>query len=154
MGAGGAAVSSHFRLKVSPVRAPSRAIKQKVKLVEGVRAAQEDALISQGVREMQLLVDIVVGELSSELSALTKSKSASSGLGFLATRGVVGGLDVRFLPPQRPFPTIADLVRAMEGRRAESENTVRRRIAELQLKLLQVLNSIVESTLRQHLSRS
>ena len=76
--AGGRAHASHFRLKVSPVRAPSKAIMQKVKLVEGVRAAQEDALISQGVNELQLLVDIVVGELSSELSALSNRGSASS----------------------------------------------------------------------------
>ena len=149
-----AARSARFRLKVSPVKAPSRAIKQKVKLVEGVRAAQEDGLISQGVREMQLLVDIVVGELSSELSAFTRSRAASSGLGFLESRGAAGDLDVRFLSPETPFPRIADLVRAMEGRRAESENTVRQRIAELQLKLLQALNSMVGSALRSHLARS
>ena len=146
--------SAHFRLLVSPIQAPSRAIKQKVKLLDGVRAAQESALISQGAKEMQLLVDIVVGELSSELSALTKAKSASSGSGFLESRSVVGDLDVRFLPPERPFPTIAGLVRAMDDHRAESENNVRQRIAELQLKLLQSLNSIVESTLRQHLAKS
>ena len=146
--------SAHFRLLVSPIQAPSRAITQNVKLLEGVRANQESALISQGAKEMQLLVDIVVGELSSELSAFTKAKSASSGSGFLESRKVVGDLDVRFLPPEKPFPTIADLVRAMEDHRAESENMVRQRIAELQLKLLQSLNSIVESTLRTRFAKS
>ena len=110
--------------------------------------------MSQGAKDMQLLIDIVVGELSLELSAFTKAKSASSGSGFLESRRVVSDLDVRFLPPERPFPTIADLVRAMEDHRAESENMVRQRIAELQLKLLQSLNSIVERTLRTRFAKS
>ena len=149
-----AADSAHFRLKVSPVLAPSRAVKQRVKLVEGVRAAQENALISQGAKELQLLVDIVVGEVSSELSNMNGHLPASAGAGFLESRGATGALDVRFLPPTVPFPTIAGLVQAMESRRADSESTVRQRIAELQLKLLQALNSMVESTLRQRIARS
>ena len=149
--AGGSKDSSHFRLAVSPMRAPSRAIVQKMKLVERVRAAQEDALISQGVNEMQLLVDIVVGELSSELSALTNRGSATSGSGFLGSRKAADVLDVRFLPPDAPFPTIAGLVQAMENRRTTSEGAIRQRIAELELKLLQALNSMVAKMLRQHL---
>ena len=152
--AGSMADASHFRLKVSPVSAPSRAILQKVKLVEGVRAAQEDAMIGQGVKELQLLVDIVVGELSSELSALKHRGSAASGTGFLASSKAADVLDVRFLPPEAPFPTIAGLVQAMESRRTESEGAVRKRIAELELKLLQALNAMVAKTLRQHLASS
>ena len=148
------ASSAHFRFKVSPMRAPSRAVTQKVKLVEGVRAAQEDALISQGVRELQLLVDVVVGELSLELAALKGPRPASSGVGFLQSSKAADVLDVRFLPPGTPFPTIATLVQAMEDRRAESESAVRQRIAEVQLKLLQSLNSMVQNALRQRLARS
>ena len=144
--------SSHFRLEVSPLRAPSRAAVQKVKLVESVRAAQEDALISQGVKELQLLVDIVVGELSSELSALKHRRSTASGLGFLGSRKAAGVLDVRFLPPESPFPTIAGLVQAMENRRTASEDAIRQRIAELELKLLQALNAMVAKALRHHLA--
>ena len=152
--AGSTADASHFRLKVSPVSAPSKAILQKVKLVEGVRAAQEDALTAQGVKEMQLLVDIVVGELSSELSALKRRGSAASGMGFLGSSKAAGVLDVRFLPPGAPFPTIAGLVQAMESRRADAEGAVRQRIAELELKLLQALNAMVAKTLRQQIASS
>ena len=149
----GDGAGSHFRLKVSPMRAPSRAVKQRVKLIEGVRAAQEDALISQGVRELQLLVDIVVGELSSALAAVKLPQPVSSALGFLQSSKAADILDVRFLPPDEPFPTVAGLVRAMESRRAESEQTVRQHIAEIELKLLHALNSMVESALRQRLAR-
>ena len=152
--AGDGASSQHFRLKVSPMPTPSRAVKQRVKLIEGVRAAQEDGLIAQGAHELQLLVDVVVGELSLELAALKGRQLASSGVGFLQSRRAGGALDVRFLPPAVPFPAIANLVRAMEDRRAESERTVRERIAEVQLKLLHTLNSMVESALRQRLASS
>ena len=133
---------------------PSRAVKQRFRLVEAVRGAQEKALIAQGVKELPLLVDVVVGELSSELSALKQLQPTSSGVGFLEARGGAAVLDVRFLPSEVPFPTIADLVRAMEARRAESESTVRQRITEIQLKLLHALNSMVESALRQRFSIS
>ena len=152
--AGDGARASHFRLKVAPVPAPSRVVKQRVKLIERVRAAQEDALISQGARELQLLVDVVIGELSLELAALKGPQGASSGVGFLQSRGADGVLDVRFLSPDVPFPTIATLVQATEDRRAESERTVRERIAEVQLKLLHSLNSMVENSLRQRLASS
>lgn len=147
-----AAKATKFRLKVSPMPAPSRAVKQRVKLVEGVRAAQEDALITQGVNELHMLVDIVLGELSSEIAALKAPTVASSGVGFLELGTLGGSLDVRFLPPEVPFPTVAALVQELEDRRAESESTVRQRIAEVQLKLLQSLNSMVKSALQQRLA--
>ena len=75
-------------------------------------------------------------------------------MGFLTSSKAAGVLDVRFLLPETPFPTIAGLVQAMESRRAESEGAVRQRIAELELKLLQAMNAMVAKTLRQHMASS
>ena len=110
-------------------------------------------MLSQAVREMGLLVDVVVRELRAQLSVLQAGSRAQRGTAFLQS-GAGRGIDVRFLPPAAPFPTVAGLVEAMEGRRAQSEDVLRQRVAELQLKLLQALNDKVAEALRHGLGRS
>ena len=141
------------RLRVEAVPPMSRVVKEQVAAMERVRASQEGGLLSQAVREMGLLVDVVLGELRAQLSVLQPRSRPQRGAAFLQS-GAGGSIDVRFLPPAAPFPTVAGLVQAMEGRRAQSEDVLRKRVAELQLKLLQSLNEKVKAALRRGLGRS
>ena len=141
------------RLRVEAVPPMSRVVKEQVAAMERVRASQEGGLLSQAVREMGLLVDVVLGELRAQLSVLQLRSRPQRGTAFFQS-GAGGSIDVRFLPPAAPFPTVAGLVQAREGRRAQSEDVLRQRVAELQLKLLQALNEKVEEALRRGLGRS
>ena len=128
-----------FLLKVSPPHAPSGAVRSGVVKLDRVLASEEAALTQQACREMGLLVDVVVGMLKSELSAVASSQSRGRVASFLAGGG---DLNVR-LSASDAYPTVAELVAEMEDRRAEGEAGLRQRIAEMQLKLLQVLNGFV-----------
>ena len=146
-------VDAPVRLHVEAMAPTSRVVKEQVAAMERVRASQESGLLSQAVREMGLLVDVVVRELRAQLSVLQAGSRAQRGTAFLQS-GAGRGIYVRFLPPAAPFPTVAGLVEAMEGRRAQSEDVLRQRVAELQLKLLQALNEKVAEALRHGLGRS
>ena len=137
----GEAVGAHgkFLLKVSPPQAPSGAVRSGVVKLDRVLASEEAALTQQACREMGLLVDIVVGMLKSELSAVASSQSRGRVASFLAGGG---DFNVR-LSASDAYPTVAELVAEMEDRRAEGEAGLRQRIAEMQLKLLQALNGFV-----------
>jgi hypothetical protein len=128
-----------FLLKVSPPQAPSGAVRSGIVRLDRVLASEERALTQQGCREMGLLVDVVAGMLKSELSSAALSGSRSRVASFLAGGG---DLNVR-LSASDAYPTVAELVAEMEDRRAEGEASLRQRIAEMQLKLLQELNGFV-----------
>ena len=126
-----------FLLKVSPAQAPSGAVRSGVVRLDRVLASEEKALTQQACREMGLLVDVVAGMLKSELVAASASRSRVAS--FLASGG---DLNVR-LSASDAYPTVAGLVTEMEDRRADGEASLRQRIAEMQLKLLQELNGFV-----------
>ena len=89
------------------------------------------------LERMGLLVVVVAGMLKSELVATSASRSRVAS--FLASGG---DLNVR-LSASDAYPTVAELVTEMEDRRADGEASLRQRIAEMQLKLLQELNGFV-----------
>lgn len=128
-----------FLLKVSPPQAPSGAVRSGVVRLDRVLVSEEKALTQQACREMGLLVDVVAGMLKSEMGAARSSVSRGRVASFLAGSG---DLNVR-LSASDAYPTVAELVAEMEDRRAEGEASLRQRIAEMQLKLLQELNGFV-----------
>ena len=128
-----------FLLKVSPPQAPSGAVRSGVVRLDRVLASEEKALTQQACREMGLLVDVVAGMLKSEMGAAGSSGSRGRVASFLAGSG---DLNVR-LSASDAYPTVAGLVAEMEDRRAEGEASLRQRISEMQLKLLQELNGFV-----------
>merc|ERR1719326_2091636 len=52
--------------------------------------------------------------------------------------------NVRVMASEEPFPTIAAMVEDLERNRDSSEATIRTRMLELELKLLQAENSLVQ----------
>ena len=133
--------TQNFVLKALPPTGPGSQVRTGIKRLEKVMASEESALVEQGCREMNLLVDIVASTLKSELRASHRTSA-----GFLSADH---GLNVRFVA-EDAYPTIAELVGEMEQRRGTAEANVRNRIAEKQLKLLQALNGFASEALRGH----
>ena len=70
----------------------------------------------------------------------------------MISRGFLGGateasVDVRVLAPAEPFATVAGLVAEMEARRDVAEDGLRKRMTELELKLLHQMNDMLLSSL-------
>ena len=141
-------VSPKWLLRVSPVAPPGKAVVDKIGVIERVRASEEAALFARGAREMHMLVDIVVAELRSALAGASALVERAPRAASFSTAAADGDLDVRFLPLDAPFPTVAGLVGAMEARRSASEGSARQRVAELQLKLLKAINGMVSEAAR------
>ena len=139
---------TRFLLRVSPVSPPGKAVVDKIGAIERVRASEEAALFARGAGEMHVLVDIVVAELRSALTSASSVGVRAPRAASFSTASAADDLDVRLLPPDGPFPTVAGLVGAMETRRSASEGSARQRVAELQLKLLKAINGMVSEAVR------
>ena len=139
---------TRFLLRVSPVVPPGKAVVDKIGVIERVRASEEAALFARGAREMHMLVDIVMAELHSALAGVSAVSGRVPRAASFSTVAADDNLDVRLLPLDAPFPTVAGLVGAMEARRSASEGSARQRVAELQLKLLKAINGMVSEAVR------
>ena len=139
---------TRFLLRVSPVVPPGKAVVDKIGVIERVRASEEAALFARGAREMHMLVDIVMAELHSALVGASAVSERVPRAASFSTAAADDNLDVRLLPLDAPFPTVAGLVGAMEARRSTSEGSARQRVAELQLKLLKAINGMVSEAVR------
>lgn len=137
---GARAAGPDFRVEVSPAPPTSNRIRKQIASIERIRSIDESRLVDQAVGEFQMLVDIFLGDLAAGLH-----RSSARGVAFLDAGAAAqpAAVDVRLLPPDEPFPSVAGLVADMEARRDVAEDGLRQRIAELELKLVKHMRSIV-----------
>jgi hypothetical protein len=141
--------SSSFALRIAPVAPPSVNIRKQIDLMEQVRGSEEALMTEQGSREFSALADIVVNELCVTLLGAISKPGVHGATAFITESvGQVAALDVRLLPPTAQFTTVERLVQDMEVRRTSSEDGMRTRILELQLKFMKALNAMVGDALR------
>lgn len=129
-----------FRIEVSPAPPVSNRIQKRIALIERARKLDEQRLVDQAVGEFQMLVDLAVSEVKGRLS-----RASRRGASFLKEHAAVepSPVDVRLLPPDSPFPTVAGLVADMEDRRDVAEDRLRQRILELELRLVKHMGAVV-----------
>ena len=134
------AAGSDFRVEVLPAPFVSNRIRKRIALIERIRNIEESGLIDHAVGEFQMLVDLATRDLKMRLSPASRR-----GASFLNRDSSVApvAVDVRLLPPDGPFPTVAGLVAEMEERRDVAEDRVRQRITELQMKLVKHMGALV-----------
>lgn len=128
-------------LEMVPPSAPSGSVRSRVQRLDRVLASEDEAVLRQGCREMGLLVDIVVGDLQQALSS--EKVQASGGASFLASSD---DLNIR-VSATAPYPTIADVVAESEQARFEAGSTLKHKILQMQLQLLQALNGFIAASL-------
>jgi len=160
--------SDEFAIKISmlPVAGPSPESKQQMDNIEGKRAVHEKDVFMQAREELAGLTDIVLNELGaaistnvagfSKLSGNTNLASRSKSVSFLETAagaGLPSKAVVRVAPSDEAFPKVSDLVQDMENRRDSAESLVRTRILEVELKLLQAENEIIQDALNSAIQR-
>merc|ERR1712166_1494978 len=107
------------------------------------------------------LTKIVVAELEKQLQLQMEPWMVSS-MSLLRAKarqvpgspeGLPKQLNVRVGASDIPYPTIASLVQDMETRRDTSENLLRQRILELELKLLKAENVMIKDALNAAVGR-
>lgn len=148
-----AAEEFSVRLKVLAA-APSKAGMETINGFERERNARESAIVDTAINEMSELTKIVVAELSFQLHRQMSSRGSSGS--FLSvegqqhhskSEGLPQEVNVRVGASTVPYPSTASLVKDMESRRDVSENALRQRVLELELRLLKATSDIVKETL-------
>lgn len=163
------------RINLLPVSSPAASLESHIKDIERKRTRDEGNIFRQAVSEMNALTQIVQNEIEAQVVRFANdflhtaryglgssphalfSKTASAG--FLSSRQPVlaSGLqlttNVRIAASEEPFYTVSSLVEDMERRRDASEELVRKRILELELKLLQAENDLIAHHLGGWVSR-
>ena len=155
---GAPAPDAGVALAVFPQSEPDAALKDQIDRIEQARAADESGLFEQAVREVRGLSRVVMHELKEQLRRQVRNAEhvprASVPAGFLQGMETQGQrlsapeLDVRLSASSEPFPTIAGLVEAMEGRRDTSEEQVKRQILAAELRYLRAANELVRDACR------
>lgn len=133
-----------FRVGISPAPPVKNRIRKQIALIERIRGVEESRLVDQAVAEFQMLVDVLVNDLKSGLL-----RASGRGIAFLDTGPAAEPVaaDIRLLPPDEPFPTVAGLVADMEERRDVAEDRLRQRILDLDLQLVKHMKAIVSAAL-------
>ena len=146
-----------FAIEVLPPHEPDVAIKAKLDQIEHKRSADEEHIFEQAVSEFAALETIFTSEVLAQLHAHGYSVARHKGAGFLqASKSVrragsgdmAPGLNVRLSASEQPFPTVAGLALAMEGRRDASEETIRNRVLELESQFFETANGLLHDALR------
>lgn len=163
MGKGGTD-GTEFALKVNLLMNPPTdpSVKGMLERIEDKRLYAEGHVFQQACQEMQGLTDIVLDELAAQLqlrssvfvaharSAALRPSIATPATAFLA---VSKRANVRVVASDEPYPTVSQLTQDMEMRRDAAEAVGRRRILELELKLLEVENGWIRDGLREAIQR-
>lgn len=153
------------RINLLPIASPDASLEQHIKAIERKRSRDEGSLFKQAVSEMNALTEVVQNEVEAQVLRHANNflhtaqysldarphaflhKTVSAGL--LSAGQPVGasGLqlttNVRVAASEEPFHTVSALVEDMERRRDASEELIRKRVLELELKLLQAENDLI-----------
>lgn len=157
------------RINLLPAASPDATLEQPIKRMEGQRSRHEGDIFRQAVSEMAALTQIVQNEATVQITrhannflhaaqyGTFSSKAMSAGLLSAAQPVLPSGLqlttNVRVSASEEPFQTVASLVEDLERRRDASEDLIRKRLLELELKLLQAENSLIADHLGGWVSR-
>jgi tRNA dimethylallyltransferase len=151
------------RVKVLSVPPPDASVKSKLDAMEAKRADAEAQMLDQAIEEMGSLADVVVNELKASLqlqmstllipvapetrAAVFLKVTERDVPGMPAPEGLPQQLNVRVGGSDIPYPTISGLAQDMETRRDTAEHLLRKKILELELKLLEATNKFAKDAL-------
>jgi hypothetical protein len=153
------------KINLLPAASPDAAFESKIKAIEGKRSRGEADIFRQAVSEMRALTQIVQNEAEAQITRHANnflhtarygldasahgvpSKTSSAGLLSASQPVLSSGLqlttNVRVAASAEPFHTVSSLVEDLERRRDASEDLIRKRLLELELKLLQAENNLI-----------
>lgn len=155
------------RVNVLPIAAPEASLETNIEKIEQKRTTDEGKLFEQAVLEMAGLSQIVQNEVEVQIArhssklfhALKLGSGASAEVSLASTRstafltqpirasGPQLTTNVRIMASEQPFYTVSSMVEGLEGKRDESEDLTRKRLLELELRLLQTQNQMVADKL-------
>jgi len=157
------------RINVLPVLQPDAALEANIRELEEKRTTHEGKIFDQAMSEMNGLTTIVLNEVEAQITrhasgfrhalkfgvgeSFTSARSSPRATGFRSVeehgRASAPQLttNVRVMASEEPFPRVASMVEGSEKKRDASEDSIRTRLLELEVKLLQAENSIVSAKL-------
>lgn len=163
------------RINLLPAASPDASLESKIQAIEARRSRHEGDIFRQAVSEMRALTQIVQSEVEAQITRHANNflhtarygfdgghstfPSKVTSAGFLSASQPVlsSGLqlttNVRVRAGEEPFQTVAALVEDLERRRDASEELIRKRLLELELKLLQAENNLIADHLGSWVAR-
>lgn len=154
------------RINLFPVATPDSSLELLIQEIEDKRTRDERNIFKQAVAEMAGLTHIVQNELQAQISQKASSFfqalhphstpiSSTSGIsaGFFSAHQPVSAsgphftTNVRVSASDEPFPTITAMVEKLESDRDLSEDAVKTKLLERELKLLQTENNLIAEKL-------
>lgn len=157
------------RINILPIASPNPSLEININEIETKRASDEGKMFDQAILEMAGLTQIVANEVEAQIIRLTRkllhalkfgasasppaSLASARSTGFLTVHQPVRAsgppltTNVRVMASEQPFDTLASMMEGLERKRDASEDLSRKRLLELELKLLQTENRMVSSKL-------
>jgi len=155
------------RINVLPMVGPDGSLEGNIQKIEAKRTQEEGKVFEQAMSEMAGLTRIVQNEVEAQITQHTSrllhalkfglgaspraAVARSRSIGFLSAgqpilaSGHQLTTNVRVMASGEPFYTVASMVEGLERRRDASEDLIRQRLLELELKLLQGVNDLVSA---------
>lgn len=150
------------KVNVLPASPPDATLKADIDDLEFLRSDKEKVMVESAIGDSRALLTFVLDELQVQLQAqvgalLGKTKSAKL-VGSAALREERAGqlplqTNVRTVPSDVTFPTVASMVQGMESRRDIAEKLERRRLLEKELDFLMACNSAIAEGLNGAIAR-
>jgi len=141
------------KVNVLPANPPDGSLRPAIDNIESVRSSEEKDMFDSAVGEPSALTAFIVSELEAQIQAHI-DRIATAGT-LVSKQGVPVFLEgraeqlplqanVRVVPTDTNYPTVASMVQGMEARRDIAENLARRRILEKDLDFMMACNHAVE----------
>jgi len=146
------------KVNVLPASPPDPSLRTKIDDIEFRRSDEEKELFDSAKGELKALLDFIVNEVEEQirghLHGMAATRRGNSPM--FIQRGhkqLPTQANVRLVPTDLKYPTVASMVQDMEARRDIAENLERKRIIEKELDFVLVCNRAVEEGLKASVSR-
>jgi hypothetical protein len=150
-----------MKVNVVPASPPDASLKARVDSIEFQRSDEEKIMFKEAHEEVKSLADFVLNELEVQMKrqvdalvgAMTKGKVRSTSFLQNVPESFPSQANVRVLPTDEGYPTVANMVQEMELRRDVAENLERKRILDKCIDFLIACNGAAESALQTAVAR-
>jgi len=157
----GSAVMS-VKVNVLPGSPPDPILREDIEDVEFLRSDREKDMFDAALTGPKMLINFILNEMEvqvrenmNNVMGVTAFASVPRALAFMEGRSVQlpAQTNIRMVPTDVNYPTVASMVQAMETRRDIAENLERRHILEKELDLILLCNKAIEEGLKAAVSR-
>lgn len=145
------------KVNVLPASPPDASLRTAIDDLEHIRSDREQSMLQSAMGDADALMNFVANELQAQLQdqvgAILGTASSKKMQATPSFRQSPAQTNVRVVPTDSSYPTVASMVQGMEQRRDAAESLVQKRILEKELDFLMACNSAIEEGLQGGVAR-